>query len=189
MFSAAMKLIGTQGAAQTTLKDICSQAGYSRGLATARFGSKEGFLKALLADFNKGWKTWLAKHVGDKTGLEALLAANRALESFLDTNADEVRGGYTIWCENIGGDNEIRKKLKSNHEAYRMDTSRWLREAAESGEFSATEIEQVTNQYLTFIFGTIFIWLADSKFDLAKHFVFFRSYLASLTAGTTNPQI
>lgn len=182
MFSAAMELISTQGAAQTTLKDICSQAGYSRGLATARFGSKEAFLQALLADFNKAWEACLAEHIGDKTGFNALLAANHALENFLETSADEMRGGYTIWYENIGGDNEIRRKLRSNHEIYRVDISRWLNEAVEAGELSDIEIEQVTNQYLTFVFGTIFIWLADSSFNLASHFGFFRSYLSSLVA-------
>ena len=39
MFEAAIELINERGTAKTTLKDIGEHAGYSRGLASYRFGS------------------------------------------------------------------------------------------------------------------------------------------------------
>ena len=40
MFDAAMQLIVEQGTHATTLKEVGERAGYSRGLASSRFGSK-----------------------------------------------------------------------------------------------------------------------------------------------------
>ena len=42
MGDAAVSLICERGAAGTTLTDVGMRAGYSRGLASARFGSKAG---------------------------------------------------------------------------------------------------------------------------------------------------
>ena len=52
MFEAAIELINERGTAKTTLKDIGEHAGYSRGLASYRFGSKDGLWMELFDKFD-----------------------------------------------------------------------------------------------------------------------------------------
>ena len=56
MFEAAISLINERGTQKTTLKDIGEIAGYSRGLANYRFGSKDGLMLELFARFDTRWK-------------------------------------------------------------------------------------------------------------------------------------
>ena len=53
MFDAAIRLIMDRGTQKTTLKDIGEMAGYSRGLANYRFGSKDGLMLELFARFDE----------------------------------------------------------------------------------------------------------------------------------------
>ena len=51
MFDAAISLINERGTQKTTLKEIGELAGYSRGLANYRFGSKEGLWREMARRF------------------------------------------------------------------------------------------------------------------------------------------
>ena len=181
MFNAAMELIGSQGANRTSLREICEQAGYSRGLANYRFGSKDAFLEQLLKHFNQAWQDRLDVHIGQHRGIQALLGANRALESFLRDNASYMRGGYLIWYENIGGDNPVVEKLRHNHETYRQDVARWIREGIDDGEIDpAMNPTAFGHFYCSWVFGTIFQWLAEPHaVDLDASFTFARWLLTT----------
>jgi len=176
MFNAAMQLISANGANKTTLKEICETAGYSRGLATYRFGSKDKFLQELLKDFNRAWVDQLRSYTEDKQGFHAFLAAIDALEHFLTEHHRYMRGGYTIWYESIGGDNAIRRQLARNHRQYRSDVEQWLREGINDGNVRAdVDAANFAVLYLTFVSGTIYQWLvAPEAVDLAPTFEYFR---------------
>jgi len=176
MFNAAMQLISVQGANRTTLKEICETAGYSRGLATYRFGSKDNFLQELLKHFNHAWVDQLRTYTEDKQGLPAFMAAIDALEHFLTEYHRYMRGGYTIWYESIGGDNAIRRQLGRNHRQYRSDVEHWLREGISDGNVRAdVDVANFAVLYLTFVSGTIYQWLvAPEAVDLASAFEYFR---------------
>lgn len=176
MFNAAMQLISTHGANRTTLKEICETAGYSRGLATYRFGSKDNFLQELLKHFNHAWVDQLRSYTEEKQGLEAFMAAIDALENFLTEYHRYMRGGYTIWYESIGGDNAIRRQLARNHLQYRADVEAWLQDGIREGNVRAdVDAASFAVLYLTFVSGTIYQWLvAPEAVDLAGAFEYFR---------------
>src|SRR6056297_1975143 len=96
MFDAAIKLISEHGTERTTLKEIGELAGYSRGLAHSRFGSKEGFLGQLFTRFDGRWKAHINDYVGDKSGIEAVLAALRAVREFLIAEPSYMRAMYIL---------------------------------------------------------------------------------------------
>ena len=177
MFNAAMMLISEHGANRTTLKDICEQAGYSRGLANYRFGSKEVFLQELLKHFNRAWVDQLSSYTDGRSGLDAFLHAVDALEHFLSEYHRYMRGGYIIWYESIGGDNEVRRQLKRNHEAYRRDVKLWLQQGvAEGTVLASVDAENFATFYCSFVFGTIYQWLVNPEaIDLASFFAYFRN--------------
>ena len=55
MLQAAVKLIVANGVEKTTLKDVGENAGYSRGLAGYRFGSKAGMLAFIVRTIGEDW--------------------------------------------------------------------------------------------------------------------------------------
>ncbi len=176
MFNAAMQLISEQGANRTTLKEICETAGYSRGLATYRFGSKDNFLQELLKHFNRAWVDQLRSATERKRGLDAFLAAIDALEHFLLEYPRYMRGSYIIWYESIGARSAVRAQLARNHLHYRRDVARWLRDGIEQGSVRKNvDVENFAAFYLTFVSGTIYQWLvAPEAVDLKAMFEYFR---------------
>lgn len=176
MFEAAMELICEQGAHRTTLKQVCEKAGYSRGLANYRFGSKDIFFDELIGHFNRAWKQELEKTVGDKEGLPAIRAAIDAFEGFLLKHGEFMRSRYIIMYESIATDNIVSRKLKATHKAYNDDTARWVRQGIESGEVDSTvDPEAFAAYYSSFIFGTVFQWLVSAdQIEITKMCDFFR---------------
>ncbi len=162
MFEAAIELISEQGAHRTTLKQVCEKAGYSRGLANYRFGSKDAFFDKLIGHFNHAWKEELTRTVGDRQGLDAIRGAIDAVEKFLLEHGDFMRGRYIIMYESIATDNIISRKLKTTHKAYNQDMERWVRQGMEQGDISPdVDAESFATYYSSFIFGTVFQWLVS----------------------------
>jgi AcrR family transcriptional regulator len=79
MLDAAIDLILEHGTDKTTLAAIGEKAGYSRGLATYRFGSKAGLYDEVCKSISRHWLDYLKTDVGDKIGIDAMCAA---LDSF-----------------------------------------------------------------------------------------------------------
>jgi AcrR family transcriptional regulator len=109
MFEAAMHLIVERGTHDTTLKEIGERAGYSRGLASNRFGSKEALFNQMVRHFNKGWAKELRRFVGEKTGLAAFMAALEAVEHFLLNHTIEMQALYILWYESITSHTTVRR--------------------------------------------------------------------------------
>ena len=71
MIDAAIELILERGTARTTLAAIGERAGYSRGLATYRYGSKSGLFKEVSNTIQRRWvgylKAAIQRHlIGDR---------------------------------------------------------------------------------------------------------------------------
>ncbi len=176
MFEAAMELICEQGAHRTTLKQVCEKAGYSRGLANYRFGSKDAFFDKLIGHFNHAWKEELTRAVGSSQGLQAIRRAIDAVERFLLEHGDFMRSRYIIMYESIATDNIISRKLRANHRAYNQDMERWVLQGIEQGDISPdVDAESFAVYYSSFVFGTVFQWLVSpEQIDIEKMCSFFR---------------
>lgn len=162
MFEAAIQLIIERGTERTTLKEIGEMAGYSRGLAHSRFGSKAGFLNQMFIRFDGRWKSHLGEYVGGKTGIEAIISALHAVRDFLNTEASYMRAMYILWYESLGHDSEIRDKLADHHRIYRDDAARWVRLGIEAGEIDPEVNPELFGvKFNSFIFGTIYQWLVN----------------------------
>ena len=133
MFDAAMELIVEHGTHNTTLKEIGERAGYSRSLASNRFGSKEALFDQMVLDFNNKWAGELRRFVGERTGLSAFMAALEAVEHFLLNRTIEMQALYILWFESISSHTAVRARLAANHLAYRRDAERWLKQGIEEG--------------------------------------------------------
>ena len=164
MFDAAISLINERGTQKTTLKDIGEIAGYSRGLANYRFGSKDGLMLELFARFDTRWKEHLGSYIKKQTGIRAVLAAADALRDFLKLESNYMRAMYILWYESLGHESEIRNRLADHHQVYRKDATQWIKEGIASGEIDpAIDAEQFAVQYCAFIFGVVYQWLVDAE--------------------------
>jgi len=176
MLEAATALILEHGTHNTTLREVGERAGYSRGLASNRFGSKEGLFSQLVRDFNRRWADELRRTVGDSTGLEAFSAALDAVEHYLLTRSNEMKALYILWFESISSHEEVRARLARNHKAYRRDAERWVREGIRQGTIRDTiDPECFAVEFASLIFGLIYQWLVDSdKVDVHAVFQHYR---------------
>jgi AcrR family transcriptional regulator len=164
MFDAAIELINERGTQKTTLKEIGEIAGYSRGLANYRFGSKDGLMLELFARFDTRWKKHLGSYIEDRTGIGAVLAAADALRDFLKLESNYMRAMYILWYESLGHESEIRNRLADHHDVYRKDATQWVTEGIASGEIDpAVNAEQFAVQYCAFIFGVVYQWLVNAQ--------------------------
>src|SRR6187431_2555326 len=74
LLKAAMEVIVEQGVRAATFEAIGQKAGYSRGLATQKFGSKQGMTEALIGHLHERQNEALAAAGIDRApGLDALL--------------------------------------------------------------------------------------------------------------------
>ncbi|MCB2075535.1 MAG: TetR/AcrR family transcriptional regulator [Novosphingobium sp.] len=176
MLEAATELIVEHGTHNTTLREVGERAGYSRGLASNRFGSKEGLFSQLVRDFNRRWADELRKQVGDSTGLPAFSAALDAVEYFLLNRSNEMKALYIVWFESMSSHDEVRKRLARNHTAYRRDAERWVREGIRAGSIRDTIDPQCfAVEFASLIFGLIYQWLVDpDKIDVHAVFQHYR---------------
>jgi AcrR family transcriptional regulator len=164
MFKAAIELINERGTQKTTLKEIGERAGYSRGLAHSRFGSKEAFLNQLFVNFDERWKAHIESYVGDKIGIVAVLAAARALRDFLSQEHSYMRAMYVLWYESLGHESAIRTKLADHHRVYRQEARHWVEAGIAAGEVDpGVNAEQFAVQYCAFIFGVVYQWLVHAE--------------------------
>ncbi len=111
MFEVAIELVNERGTAKTTLKDIGEGAGYSRGLASYRFGSKDGLWMELFARFDDIWKAHLSQYLTGKQGLAALEAAIQAQRDIFTRESGYLRAMYILWYESLGRESDIRASL------------------------------------------------------------------------------
>ncbi|ARN75490.1 TetR/AcrR family transcriptional regulator [Oceanicoccus sagamiensis] len=187
MFEAAIELINERGTQKTTLKEIGERAGYSRGLANYRFGSKDGLMLELFERFDDRWKEHLGDYISNTHGLEAVRQASSALRDFLKKESKYLRAMYLLWYESLGHESDMRRLLAEHHDVYRHDARRWIEQGIEAGDIKPnTDAEQFAAQYCAFSFGIVYQWLVNAKsLDIDA---VFDNYIKNTIELLANPQ-
>ncbi|MEM7467640.1 MAG: TetR/AcrR family transcriptional regulator [Pseudomonadota bacterium] len=161
MLAAAIGLLAEKGAARTTLKEVGERAGYSRGLASYRFGSKAGLFGFLIRSVGEDWLGELESAVTDKVGVAAIAAATDAHYRFVSESADRIRAFYLLWFDSIGPEPELRDVITKIHERRRADVATWIRLGIEAGDISAdVNVDGIAEQFCATIIGIVYQWLA-----------------------------
>lgn len=136
MLDTAIQIIHQRGVAGLRLTDIGLQAGYSRGLATMRFGTMVGLLRRVSELVHRRWLEQLAKAVGKKIGLAAVYAAIDTQSRWLAAPAQEMRVQYLIFFHSMDPNAEFRLDVARVVAGQRRDLSLSIRDAIETGEVS-----------------------------------------------------
>lgn len=164
MIEAAIRLLVERGTEKTTLKAIGEEAGYSRGLATYRFGSKAGLFEAVARHLAHGWANSLNETVGEKTGIEALCTAVDLQCESLRNSPENIRAMYILWYESVRPGATYRIDVARIHRHQRRDAKAWIEAGIAAGNVRPdVDPEAEAEQFCGVIFGAAYQWLVDPK--------------------------
>jgi AcrR family transcriptional regulator len=168
LIEAAIDLLAKRGVDGTTLQAVGEQAGYSRALATHRFGSKVGLFVRVMKVANADWIARMHKTVGSQIGADALCAATDATLRFIRERPHEVRVMYLLWFYSIDPAAAFRWDIASVHRAQRRDVDAWIRAGQKAGQIPLTVSPQrVAEQYCASMAGIAYQWMANPDLPLA----------------------
>lgn len=164
MIEAAVRLLVERGTEKTTLKAIGEEAGYSRGLATYRFGSKAGLFEAVARHLAHGWANSLGEVVGTKTGIDALCTAVDLQCKNLRHSPQTIRAMYILWYESVRPGATYRIDVARIHRHQRRDAKAWIEAGIAAGTIRQdADAEAEAEQFCGAIFGAAYQWLVDPK--------------------------
>jgi AcrR family transcriptional regulator len=171
LMEAAIELIVKIGINGTTLQAVGERAGYSRGLATHRFGSKAGLFGKVLQEASVDWLKRVQTAVGDRVGVPALVAATDAAEKFIRDRPAEVRAMYLLWFLSIDPSADYKSNIAIVHKAQRRDVAQWVKAGQAAGIVDPdVDPVRVAEQYAASMAGLIYQWLANSEMPLSLMF-------------------
>jgi AcrR family transcriptional regulator len=169
MIECAVQLILELGISGMKLTDVGLRAGYSRGLAAMRFGTKSGLLGRVASHVTQNWLTHLRLVVGGKTGLAAVLAAIDAQERAISQTPAEMRALYAIFFQSSDPGAEYRVDVARTLAAQRRDLANWLREARDAGELPpGADPSGLAGQVLSSMIGMVYQWIMDPDTPVSR---------------------
>lgn len=134
LLDAAGEVIAEVGYENMTLAAVGERAGYSRGLVTARFGSKEKLLQALVERMTTGWthRNVLPRTSG-RSGLDAVVILLDAIRTQAELDPRGLRVLYALMFEALGPNADLRAHFIEFHHVMRADIARLLRRGVRDG--------------------------------------------------------
>jgi AcrR family transcriptional regulator len=180
MTEAAIELLARHGIAGTTLAAIGRSAGYSRGLATQRFGSKAGLLRHVLKHASQEWLRRLESAVGGQVGIDALHAALDTQVGYIREAPNDVRAMYLLSFQSIDPGAEYRPNVAEVHRRQRETVARWIRQGQARGRVAGdVDAGEAAACFCAAAVGLVFHWLVDPAFGLEPAVAEMKAELAS----------
>jgi AcrR family transcriptional regulator len=169
MLEAAMALVLEYGTDKTTLAMIGEKAGYSRGLATYRFGSKGGLYDALCRSISRHWLEYLKQGVGDEVGIEAMCAALDTIYKFEQESPQEARALQILYSGAASPSSEFQETAVAIRRRQKSDVAEWVRQGQAAGDVRTdVDANEVAAQYVAYITGMTYLWLmSPDSFDFS----------------------
>jgi AcrR family transcriptional regulator len=138
LLDAAGEVIAEVGYENMTLAAVGERAGYSRGLVTARFGSKANLLQALVERMTAGWthRNVLPRTAG-RSGLDGVVVLLDAIRAQAQRDPRALRVLYALMFEALGANADLRAHFVEFHRAMRADVTRLVRRGVRDGSIRA----------------------------------------------------
>ncbi len=162
---AAVELIAKQGYLKTTLIEVGRAAGYTGGLVSHRFGSKEGLLNAVIDNASRRFfEDQLLPVIEHES-------AEQALRNYISTYYEEVfvreshiRALYVIMGESLGAVKEVQPKIARLNRGMRSRIKEIVERGIANGEFSANVDPDASAVLIVGLLrGVVMQYLADAR--------------------------
>ena len=169
LIEGAMRVVARDGVAAATFESIGREAGYSRGLATQKFGSKQGLTEAVIAYLHRRREAILeAEHVADMPALEAIL--HYAEGHLRELSRDQGGKAYfMLLAAAVADSTALREAFAASHEKVRH----WLREQILRGQAAGEIRPEADADAEALMIGSLLLgislqWLVDPTLDVAR---------------------
>jgi AcrR family transcriptional regulator len=165
LLAAAAELIAERGVNAATFDNIGQKSGYSRGLVTQRFGSKQGMIEALIAHLHE--RSAYDEHGADMAGLDAVVAYVDQYLRNLEGD-QEVRAYFILMAGAIADLAPIREAFAASHRL----VERWLEAMVLKGQAEGTIRPEIDADAAALMIGSLLLglsmqWLVDPQMVLA----------------------
>ena len=137
MLQAAMLLVATRGYMQTTLEAIGAEAGYSRGLVSHRFGSKDKLLEELVNRVTEDFRQGLLQRLQGLSGLDAVFCEIDCYLEGMDDPPLSSRAFFVLMLESIGPAPQIREHFAQFGKRWQAALARTLSKGQQLGSIRA----------------------------------------------------
>ena len=170
MIEAAKELLLTRGLEKTTLAAIGERAGYSRGLASYRFGSKAGLFDEVCKSISRRWLDYLTERVGEQDGIAAMCTALDSFFAFITEHPRDAQVLQILYGGAASPTAEYRETSINIHQRQLDDVADWVRAGIEHGSIRADiDPESIAAQYIAYISGMTYLWLINpASVDFGK---------------------
>jgi AcrR family transcriptional regulator len=169
MIRAATRLIARQGYTKTSLAQVGKEAGYSGGLVSHHFGSKQGLLRELVGRITgRFYADQILPATEDRSGLEALGAMADTYFDELVVRQERMRALYVLMGEALGPVSEINEVFAELNRGFRLNASNVIRDGMERGEIrSDLDPDAEAALFVGMLRGVALQWMTDPGcFDL-----------------------
>lgn len=164
MIDAAVELILEHGTEKTTLAAIGERAGYSRGLATYRFGSKAGLFDEVCKAISRQWLGYLKEGVGKLAGVDAMCAALDALFKFISDMPQQASVLHILYCGAGSPKSEYRSTSAGIHKRQLDDVVNWVQAGIDEGSIRGNvDPRSVAAQYIAYTSGMAYLLLIGTE--------------------------
>src|SRR4051794_34752020 len=134
LLRAAGDLVAEGGYQSMTLASVGERAGYSRSLATARFGSKAKLLEALVDEIVVRWNLEkLEPEVSGLGGLDTLRVFLSEIRDSYEKNPRSLTILYALVFEALGPAPDLRERFITFHQILRLRIAATIRKGLEDG--------------------------------------------------------
>lgn len=159
MLAAAVELITDKGMDNMTLKAVGERAGYSRGLAGYRFGSRQGLFEFIMHSVGERWLERLSSATRDLAGVEAMQAAVQAHCDLCCLNQAPVRAFYILWMSAVSPGSDTREVVNNIDQRRKLDVAQWVFQ--ENKHATPGYADALAAQFSSTIIGIVYHWLAN----------------------------
>lgn len=166
---AAAELIAEEGFQAATFEKVGARAGFSRGLASQRFGSKDGLIEALI-DYLHMRTDELAEgqHLEELPGLEALLAS---VEIYLRNFEEEqaVRSYFIVLAGSVATLSKLRSAFAASHQLAKHKFETLILKGQQDGSITpSVDAESAALMVGSLLLGLSTQYLIDPTTDISR---------------------
>lgn len=167
LLEAAAEVIAERGYRDATLAEIAQRAGYSHGLITLRFGSKEGLLEQLVEQFTRTWQeTELRPAQSGTVGAASVIALLDAQRASARRRPAMTRYFLALLFEALRPVPALGNRLRELHREHRAAIAKSIRRGVKDGSVDPdVKADAVAGVVLSVMRGAAYQWLLDPKFD------------------------
>ncbi len=162
LVEATLAVVARRGVGAATFDAIGQAAGYSRGLATQRFGSKQGLIDAVIAYLHaRRDEVMDAAHVADMEPLEAVLYYADSHLRLLDQDVSG-RAYFMLMAGAVADASSLQAAFAASHERVRQ----WLADRVRAGQAAGQIRGGIDPDGAALMVGSLLLgvsiqWLAD----------------------------